>query len=455
MERKIYSDLLAWKESDSRLPLILMGARQIGKTYTITEFLKGEAKKYLAFNLFDRPDICALFAEPIRPEEKLRRLALLEGGAIDFARTVIFFDEVQHSEDIIAALKFFAEADVPYKIICAGSLLGVKLNRFSKPFPVGKVEMLRMYPMDFEEYLWAAGCAALAEEIRACFAKNRAMSAPLHEKCLNLYRAYLCCGGMPEAAANIIKNDHDVLRFNGKILTDIRLAYLADMTKYVQSKAESAKIEAVYNSIPAQLGNRSSKFQYGEVRRGARSRDYASALDWLVSSGMVYLCDAVSAPRMPLRGYVRDGFFKMFLNDPGMLCNALGIRLPEIMLDRDFYYKGVITENYAASQLAAAGVPLFYWKGDNAQEIDFLIDTPQGVIPVEVKSGKNKASAGLGSFCRTFGCSYSLKVRKGNFGFVNNVRNIPLYALFCLGPDRGAEAARRSFKGHTLKSKSP
>ena len=384
MKRKLYSELLDWKAKGAKKPLILIGACQVGKTYIIEEFLSREFPKHLTFNLFDRSDICAIFSEEIQTGEKIRRLELLHGEKIDFENTAIFFDEVQHSEDIIASLKYFADSKINYKIICAGSLLGVKINRFSKSFPVGKAEMLYMYPMDFEEYLWANGEHELSAEIRRCFEKNKNMSEPLHEKCLYRYRLYLCAGGMPEAAADLISKDNDVLRFNGRILSDIRMAYLADMTKYVTSKAESAKIEAV------------------------------------------------SAVNMPLKGYVRDGFFKIFLNDTGLLCNLLFIRLSEIMLDTDFYYKGIITENYAASQLAAAGIPLFYWQGENTQDIDFLIDTEQGIVPVEVKSGKNKASASLEYFRENHNCAYALKIRKGNFGFTNKIRNIPLYAVFCL-----------------------
>ena len=431
MKRKIYKDLLHWKLNGAGKPLLVMGARQVGKTFIIEEFLRNEFPKSLTFNLYDRPDICAIFAENTPIQDKLYKLELLIGKKIDFENTVIFFDEVQHSEDIIAALKYFAENSTSYKIICAGSLLGVKINRLSKPFPVGKVEMLNMYPMDFEEYLWANEETELAGEIYACFEKNKNISEPLHEKCLKLYRTFLCVGGMPEAVVDIIKNNNDVLSFNSAILSNIRIAYLADMTKYVTSKAESIKIEAVYNSIPSQLGNKSNKFQYSEIQKGARSRDYSTALEWLVSSAMIYICDAVTVPQMPLKGYAHNGFFKIFMNDTGIMCNHLGIRLSEIMLDNDFYYKGLITENYAASQFVSGGIPLYYWRDESVQEVDFLLDTQEGIIPVEVKSGKNKASASLSSFCNTHKSPFAIKIRQGNFGFTNRIRSIPLYAVFC------------------------
>jgi predicted AAA+ superfamily ATPase len=216
---------------------------------------------------------------------------------------------------------------------------------------------------------------------------------------------------MPEAVADIVQNNNDILRFNSTILSNIRLAYLADMTKYVISKAESIKIEAVYNSIPSQLGNKSNKFQYSEIQKGARSRDYSTALEWLASSGMIYICDAVTVPQMPLKGYVHNGFFKIFLNDTGIMCNHLGIRLPELMLDNDFFYKGLITEDYVASQFVSGGIPLYYWRDENTQEVDFLLDTQDGIIPVEVKSGKNKASPSLSSFCNTHKRTYAIKIR--------------------------------------------
>jgi predicted AAA+ superfamily ATPase len=432
MERKIYRELRKWKAGGAKKPLMVIGARQVGKTYIVEEFCRREFPERLFFNLFDRADLVSVFAEKINTREKIRRFELLVGRKIDFENTVIFFDEVQESEDIIAALKYFAESETKYKIICAGSLLGVKLNRFTKSFPVGKVEMLSMRPMDFEEYLQAGGEDLLIGEIKSCFEKNRTMPEPLHEKCMKYFRIYLCTGGMPEAIANVIKEDNDVLRFNSSILTNIRSSYLNDMNKYVASTAESTKIEAIYNSIPVQLGNKSNKFQYAMVKKGARSRDFSSALDWLVSSEMIYVCHKVSAPNMPLKGYADEGSFKIFLNDTGILCNMLDIRFSPIMLDMDFYYKGVIVENYVAAQFAALGIPLFYWKSENTAEVDFLIDSDNGIVPVEVKSGKNKASPSLDLYRSRYKPALSLKTRNGNFGLKDGVKSIPLYAVFCI-----------------------
>jgi predicted AAA+ superfamily ATPase len=414
---------------------MVIGARQVGKTYIIEEFCEKEFPRSLVFNLFDRADIVSMFSEPVNTEEKIKKLELLTGEKIDFENTILFFDEVQQSEELVAALKYFAESETNFKIICAGSLLGVKIRRFSMPFPVGKVEMLHMGPMDMEEVLLANGEALLIQEIKDCYKNNQNIAKALHEKCLNYYRAYLCSGGMPEAVWNMTENGNDVLLFDSSILSNIRDSYLSDMNKYVAGAAESTKIEAVYRSIPAQLGNKANKFQYSEVKRGARGRDFSSAIDWLASSGMVCICTKVSAPNMPLKGFEEDGFFKVFLNDAGILCSLLGVRLSEIMLDADFHYKGVIVENYVACQFAASGIPLHYWKSKNTSEVDFLIDTAEGIVPVEVKSGKNKASASLELYRERFRPPFAIKIRTGNFGFSAGIKSVPLYAAFCVQPD--------------------
>ncbi|MCL1847817.1 MAG: DUF4143 domain-containing protein, partial [Coriobacteriia bacterium] len=336
----------------------------------------------------------------------------------------------QESEGLIEALKFFAEAPQRYQIICAGSLLGVKLKRFRGSFPVGKVKILRMYPMDFEEYLDACGESRLSRLIRDCLQGSRKMSEPVHEKCLNLYRRYLCVGGMPEAVANLLENNNEVLRFDRSILDDITQSYLADMTKHIKNMAEASRIESIYRSIPSQLGNRSRKFQFSKVKEGIKSRDYHSALSWLTASEMVYACTAVETPMVPLKGFVKPEVFKLYLNDPGLLGNLVGIRYPDIMLDNSFTYKGILTENYVAGQLASAGIPLLYWRDEHNAEIDFLIQTASGVIPIEAKSGRNKASASLRRYQDNYNPAWVIRLMARNFGFVNQVRTVPLYAAF-------------------------
>jgi predicted AAA+ superfamily ATPase len=435
VQRKLYNELLAWKQSGAVKPLLVMGARQIGKTYSIQEFAEREYECSFSFNLQDRADIVELFDMNINTQEKVDRLELLIGRAVDFEHTLLFFDEVQQSEKLIEAMKFFAESPRHYNIICAGSLLGVKLKRFKASFPVGKVKLLHMHPMDFEEYLWACGEKLLAQHIRECLSGKKAMVAPLHEKCLGLLRRYLCVGGMPEAVANLIAANNEVLRFDKSILQDIHTSYLADMSKYVISSLEAARIEAVYRSVPSQLGNRSHKFQYSKVRKGAKSRDFDTALDWLIASGMVYACEAVDLPKQPkppLKGYTNPDTFKLFLNDPGLLGSLVTIGFPDIMLDADFSYKGILAESYVAGQLVAVGVPLLYWREGSAAEVDFLIETPDGIVPIEAKSGANKKSSSLKIYQGAHNPPWSIRITARNFGFVNQICSIPLYAAFAI-----------------------
>ena len=432
MERKIYSELIKWKSSETKKPLMIMGARQIGKSFIVDEFCKQEFQRVFTFNLFDRPDIVSLFKEPIPTQEKMNKLELLLGLSLNEQSTILFFDEIQESEELISALKFIAESDVKYRVICAGSLLGVKINRFKSSFPVGKVKLLHMYSMDFEEFLWAYGHKGLAEEIRVCAAANKSMPSALHEMNMKLYRLYLCCGGMPESVINMLANDGNVLQFETAILSDIITAYIADMNKYVRSTSEANSIEACYRSIPAQLGNKSHKFQYSKVRKGARRRDFESAIDWLTASGMVAPCHMVARPRSPLNAAESDGFFKLFLSDSGLLANLMGVRLSSIMLDEPFEQKGALVENYVATQLQLLLPRLHYWRSDNSAEIDFVLDTKDGVIPVEVKAGTNKRSPSLELYTSKFEPAYSIKIIQRNFGFEKKIKTMPLYAAFTL-----------------------
>ena len=299
MKRKIYDELINWKNTNIQKPLMIIGARQIGKTYIIKKFCEKEFEKNIYINILEYPEIIKIFKEEISTSEKFNRMKIYLDIDIDLDNTIIFFDEIQESEELISSLKYFCESEEPFKIICAGSLLGVKLKRMKTSFPVGKVKMLNMYPMDFEEFLIANGNISLINEIRKCYETNTPIDSVLHEKTLNLYRLYLCVGGMPEAIKNLLDNNKDILKFDKSIIEDIIQSYLDDMNKYVQNKSEAVKIETIYKSIPSQLGNKSNKFQYGKISSNARKRDYETALDWLISSTMVNKCPILNKVEIP------------------------------------------------------------------------------------------------------------------------------------------------------------
>lgn len=431
MKRKIYNELIKWKKEDINTPLMVVGARQIGKTYTIDEFCKNEFTNYIYINLLNNKEIIEIFKENINTEEKIKKMELSLGHTIDYENTIIFFDEIQESEELISALKFFCESKVSYKIICAGSLLGVKINRFHSSFPVGKVRIINMYPMNFEEFLWAMDYEIAIPEIKRCYQENVKMSDSIHEKLLNYYRMFLCVGGMPRMVLSL-KETQKILEVDKSIASNIYKEYLMDMNKYVTNVTEGIKNETIYNSIPSQLANLSNKFQYGKINNNARKRDYETSLDWLISSKMVLRSNLVKKVEIPLKAYIDDDYFKLYLSDIGLLVSILEIRYNDIMLNKEFMYKGVLAENYVATELIHNYETLYYWQSGNRAEIDFLINAKDGIIPIEVKVNTNNNSKSLNLYMEKYKPSFAIRISSKNFGFENNIKSVPLYATFCI-----------------------
>ena len=430
MRRKIYDDLLNWKENYINTPLMVIGARQIGKTYVINEFCKKEFENYIYINLLDNPQIVELFEQTIPTEEKFKQLQWILNKNIDLNNTIIFFDEIQLSEKLISSLKYFCESEKPFKIICAGSLLGVKIHRFHSSFPVGKVRMIYMYPMNFEEFLMATSVDGIIDEIKRCYNEMVPISDPFHEKLLDLYRLYLCVGGMPQAVNNILEVNKNIFDFDKNIISNIIESYLNDMNQYILNNTEKTRIESIYKSIPSQLGNTSNKFQYSKINSTARSREYESAMQWLLSSTMIYKCDLLKSIQIPPRAYCNEEYFKLYLSDVGILTSLLEIKYNDILLDNDFIYKGNIAENYVAQTLVRNDVSLFYWKSNNNAEVDFILYNTDGLIPIEVKASNNTSSKSLNVYMKKYNPQYAIRLSTKNFGFSNNIKSIPLYAAF-------------------------
>lgn len=431
MLRNFSKELKEWKNKNETTPLMVIGARQIGKTYIINEFCKENYNDYIYINLMNDKGITEIFDEPINTEEKVKKMELYLGRLIK-EETIIFFDEIQESENLISALKYFCESEFPYKIICAGSLLGVKLKRFKNSFPVGKVIIKYMYPMTFEEFLKAINYEQAIEVIKDCFDKNKKMSNPIHEKLLNYYRLFLATGGMPIAVDNIIKNNLEILKFDNNLLKSIIEAYLADMEKYTLNYYETIKIEKIYKNIPSQLAKENKKFQFSKIEPYARRRDFETSLDWLIASKLVIPCYFVEKFETPLKGFINEEKFKLYLSDTGILTELLEIPRNKILLNENFQYKGVIAENYVANELQANGISLYYWAKNQVAEIDFLIDTQNGVIPIEVKANENKKSKSLNYFIEENKKELAIRISANNFGFENKIKSVPLYAVFCI-----------------------
>ena len=399
VKRKIYAKLLDWKNNTrNKKPLMVLGVRQAGKTYIIEQFCKNEYQNYKYVNLLENDIIKNLYESDLDSNEKYLRLKAILKFDLDKEDSILFIDEIQESEKLISELKYFCEKHNNVRIVCAGSLLGVKLKRLKSSFPVGKVKLLKLYPMDFEEFLMSMGEDYLIECIKDCYNNNKSMTESIHNKALSLYRTYLITGGMPESIQNMVDIKGDYINYDTTIVNDILESYFNDMNKYVTNDVEALRIKRLYNSLPSQLSNVSKKFQYSNISKDARARDYATSLDWLEASNMVIKCKCVKNPAIPLEGFVDDDTFKLYLSDIGILKNILKIRVEDILTDNISLYKGIIAENYVAHQLVCNGFVLYYWKSDATAEVDFLLYTKDGIIPVEVKSSDNTQSKSLGVY---------------------------------------------------------
>lgn len=433
MKRKIYDKLLEWKDKKEFKPLIIFGARQVGKTYVINEFCEKEFKNYKRINLFEDTEIVELFQSKQNVKEKYLKL-ISYAGVVENEDNILFIDEIQESKELLSSLKYIHENHSNLRIICAGSLLGVAIKKKNVTFPVGKVEMLNMYPMDFEEYLYNFNELELIKEIKSSYISNKALLETSHNKALNYYNLYLYTGGMPEVVDNIIKCERNVTLFDNSIVKNIVLSYFQDMSKYVENNSITMKLNQVYSKIPSQLGNASKKFQYSKIENNARKRDYESPIDWLLNSRIVIKSDNVSSPIVPLNFYIVDDTFKLYMSDVGLLINLSNITYQDIIKDNLSISKGVITENYVATELISNyGENLFYWKNQNATaEVDFLIQTSDGIIPIEVKSSNNTQSKSLKIYVEKYKPKYSIRLSTKNFGYENNIKSVPLYAVFCI-----------------------
>ena len=435
MRRKIYNKLLEWKSNDeNKKPLMVLGVRQCGKTYVIKDFCKNEFENVCVINLLERDDIIELFSRSINSEEKYNILKTMLNYDIEDENTVLFIDEIQESEDLISQLKFFCENHNNVNIICAGSLLGVKLKRLKKSFPVGKVWMIDMFPMDFEEFLVANNREKFVDLLKDCFNNNKFLGSPLHEELLRYYRIYLLTGGMPEAIQNIVDANIYYVKYDTKILKNILASYYKDMRKHVKNEAEALKIERVYRTLPSQLMNASKKFQLSIIDVDARNREYETAIDWLMGSNMIIKCECVSLPEIPLKGFVDNETFKFYLSDVGILCTILGLSVRDIVTDNISLYKGIIAENFVANQLLCNGFDLFYWKNTATAEVDFLLYTADGVIPVEVKAGENTQSKSLKVYMEKYDAKYAIRISTKDFGYdpKTKIKSVPLYATFLI-----------------------
>lgn len=425
MERSIYSSLKKWKESPTRKPLILQGARQVGKTYILKEFGAREYSEVVYINCDDNNDMQNMFVD-YDIDRIIRSMSAISGISIKPSTTLLILDEIQEVERGLASLKYFCEKAPEYHVAVAGSLLGITLHEGTS-FPVGKVDMLYMYPMDFEEFLLAMGKEQLVELLRN---NSWATLTPLRGMLTELLRQYYFVGGMPEAVkAYVGRGDiWEVRSIHSKIID----AYRNDMSKHVP-KQQVQRINMVWNSIPSQLARDNKKFIYGALRKGARANDFEIAIQWLVDSGLVHKVHRISKPVVPLKFYEDMASFKLFLLDCGLL-GALSETPPEQILIGDNVfeeYKGAFTENYVLQQLKSLPRTfVYYYSNDNSTlEIDFVVQHEAHVIPIEVKAEENLRAKSLRQFVTDNSGLHGVRFSMSDYREQDWLTNVPLWAV--------------------------
>ncbi|GHT16015.1 ATPase [Bacteroidia bacterium] len=434
MQRKIAAELLAWKNSKNRMPLILNGARQVGKTYIIEEFGNEHFESFVYLNMELEDELRDFLDKTIDPRKIIQYLESSKHKEITAGKTLIFFDEIQASERALTSLKYFCEETPEYHVVAAGSLLGVAVamkHREKFSFPVGKVNEMYLLPLDFEEFLWAMRKEKLIEEIKLHYAENTPMDDFWHKNALQMYKIYSVVGGMPKAVKTFIETESYVkVQF---AQNEIYNEYIADTAKYADP-ATSIKIRACYDSIPAQLAKENHKFQYKMVQKGGTATIFGVSLEWLKFAGIALKCQKITQGEIPIAVYQYFPDFKLYMGDVGML--TLKSQIPVQMLlaenNEANTFLGAFTENYVAQAFTANRKPLFYWTNDNQGEVDFVLQEDINVVPVEVKRGINTRSRSLTMFMKKYNCPYAIRISQKNFGFENNIKSVPLYAVFCV-----------------------
>lgn len=433
MKRDFYKKLLEWKQSPQRKPLILKGARQVGKTYILKEFGENEYNNAAYFNFEEDPALNDFFSGRLQPERILEKLSIFYDVDIQSHKTLIIFDEIQNSPRALTSLKYFEEDAPAYHVAAAGSLLGLKVGHAS-PFPVGKVDFLELYPFTFGEFLDAVEKTKLRR-----FLDSKSDREPLigafHDELLELLRMYFYTGGMPgvvkEYADN--RNIKKVRTMQNAILA----SYLQDFSKY-STKTEAVRITDAWNAIPSQLARENKKFKYSEISVNARARDYHDAIQWLADAGLVYKSVNIKIPKLPLSGYKADNIFKLYLLDTGLLGAMLNLTARTIVEGNLLFsqYNGAFTENYVAQELMAGPLfedvhlkELYYWTSKSSAEVDFVVNYDDAVYPLEVKAGVSRRKTSLLAYGEKYNPPVLSRASLMNFTREENLCNYPLYAV--------------------------
>ena len=431
MKRYLSYELEEWKNRSNRRPLILQGARQVGKTYLLNEFGREHYQNVAYFNFESQSSLVDIFKFDFKPERIIKALSFSSRVSIMPESTLIIFDEVQACEEALTSLKYFAEDAPAYHIIASGSLLGIAVNRKKFAFPVGKVDLMTMYPLSFEEFLWAMQELELIERVQVSYKTMTEMVVPFHQVAIEKLLEYWVVGGMPAVVKTYLETqDMNLVRNEQNLILN---TYLMDMSKY-SSPSEVRKTKMIYQQISSQLTKANKKFKYSSLKTGGRQREFEGSIEWLTSTGIMNQVFRVDQIKHPLSIYQDVESFKAFASDTGLLCDIAQIH-PELILFQDQSisdFKGGLVENFVSNQLKSRNIAHYYWASEGRAEVDFIIERQNQIIPIEVKSSDNVKSRSLSVYNDRFKPKEMIRLSLKNFGLEGNLKSIPLYAIFCL-----------------------
>lgn len=421
MKRNAMQELIKWKSSEERKPMVLKGARQVGKTWLMKEFGKNCYANFVYFNFDEEDGLRSIFETNKNPHRIIELLSMITDEKIMPEETLIIFDEIQECPEALNTLKYFKEKANDYHVIAAGSLLGTLLAK-PKSYPVGMVNLLNICPLTFDEFLAATDPALYAyyDSIR----KEQPIEEIFHDRLLDSYNRYLIIGGMPECVASWVRYK-DTSRIS-QIQRELIEVYENDFSKH-NGRVNSGRILMVFRSIVAQLAKPNEKFMYGAVREGGRARDFEEAIEWLVSAGMLNRVYNVSKPEHPLAAFDKPDCFKLFVFDTGLLKHMAGIDNSAILLKTDYQFKGPLTENYMLQQLRGQFEVEPRYFSDKNREIDFIIQYGAEIIPVETKGGENKSAPSFKKYIAEYQPTHALRFSKRGYRKDGYITNLPLY----------------------------
>jgi len=426
MIREAINDLIKWKSGNTRKPLIIRGARQVGKTWIMKEFGKTHYEKCAYINFDNNERMQSLFSGNLDISRIITALQIESGVKIEADNTLIIFDEVQEVPRALTSLKYFCENAPQYHIVAAGSLLGVALHPGTS-FPVGKVDFMDLYPLNFIEFLNATGNGNLVELLES---QDFELITSFKGKYIDLLKQYYYVGGMPEAVSNFIETgDYAIVReVQNRLLT----AYEQDFSKHAPNEAVP-RIRMLWTSIPAQLAKENRKFVYGLIRQGARAREYELAMQWLLDCGLIYKVGRITKPDMPLMAYQDFNAFKLFVLDVGLLSALSDLDIKSLLEGNRVFeeFKGALTEQYVLQQLVAnKNITPFYWTAEKSNgEIDFVFQSGMDVVPLEVKAAENLQAKSLKSYCLRYEPKYAVRTSMSDYRKEDWLTNLPLYAV--------------------------